>query len=92
MNDSILNAGLLALMVAVGAAACVSPEPMSRRKAAATVDMPVLMLPAVAITGKRVPAADSAVAAAPQVVHLPLVSVQGRRTPAMEPVALAQAE
>lgn len=92
MNDSHLHTGLLALLVALGAAACMSPEPTSRRRAeASAADMPVVMLPAVVMTARRVPATD-AVAAAPHVLHLPLVSLQGRRAPTMEPVALASSE
>lgn len=91
MNDNFFNTGLLALMVALAVAACASAELSSRRKAAAaTADMTVVMLPAVSVTGKRVPATDGLAGVAPQLVQLPLVSVEGRRTPATEAVALAQ--
>ena len=58
-------------------------------------DMPVVMLPIVVVTGKRVAPADNVAAAAkaaPQVVQLPPVLVSGRRVPAMETVTLAQVQ
>ncbi len=88
MNDNLLNAALLGLLVAVAVAAGMSPEGAGRRAAAPALDMPVVMLPAVEVAGKRLAPADAAV----QVVQLPPVEVTGRRVPTMEPVTLAHAE
>ncbi len=88
MNDNILNAALLGLLVAVALAAGGSLESSSRRNVAPAADLPVVMLPAVAVVGKRLAPAD----AVAQVVQLPAVEVTGRRVPTMEPVTLAHAE
>jgi hypothetical protein len=91
MNDTILNAGLLGLLVAVALGAGASLQPSSRPAAAPAADMPVVLLPAVTVTARRQMPADAVVARA-QVVKLPAVEVTGRRVPAMETLTLAHAE
>jgi hypothetical protein len=97
MTDNILNASVLAVMIAMAvAAAAGSPkQPGARNEAAAAADLPVVMLPAVLVTGKRQAPTDTlagASKAAPEVVQLPLVAVSGRRVPAMETVRLAEVQ
>jgi hypothetical protein len=97
MTDNILNASVLAVMVAMAIAAAVgSPkQPGARNEAAAAAGLPVVMLPAVVVTGKRQAPTDNlagASKAAPEVVQLPLVAVSGRRVPAMETVRLAEVQ
>ncbi len=96
MTDNTLHAGVLAVMVAMAvAAAAGSPkQPDARNQAAATADLPVVMLPAVVVTGKRQAPADNlpgTAMAAQEVVQLPLVAVSGRRVPVMETIRLAEA-
>jgi hypothetical protein len=91
MTDNFLCSGLLALMVAVAGAAGVSlVRPDHPADADPAADMPVVMLPAVVVAGKRLAPADEVATADPSVVRLPPVAVTGRRVPTMEIVTLAQ--
>ena len=93
MNDNVLNAGFLALIVSMALAAGASLQPVSRHAGARVADMPVVTLPAVVVVGKRQASADTVVAKAGlPVVQLPAVEVTGRRVPAMETLTLARAE
>lgn len=96
MNDNILNGSLLVLVAALVAGACGSADLSARRESASsTVDMPVVMLPAVTVAGKRQAPAEQITLVANAglpVVQLPPVEVSGRRVPTMETVTLARAQ